>query len=231
MSLFHLFPSILRAPEGGDTAPPGGGGGAPPGAPPAAPPGAPPPDSGTEVKLSSAALKNRLDEERAAGRRALLKEYGLEKQDDLKGRLDKLKALEDEKLSTEERNKKQLDEATARAAAGDAATQTAQAAVDALFATLSETDRAAIEAQEPKTAAERLRLIAFTRALRSGTPAPGAPTPGAPPPATTTPSPGAPKPGAQKTAFEKWSAMPEGSMQRDFFYRTHGAAIEASRPA
>ena len=185
----------------------------------------PPVGEGAEIKLTSGQLKERLSESSASARKALLKDLGIESQEKLKERLDRLTALENEKLTVEERTKKELAELGERAKAADSHSTTAQAAVEALFATLTDAQKAAIEEQAPASAAEKLKLITFVRKLGGTAPA----LPAAP--ATTAPAAGAPKPSGVKTAFERWSEMKPNSFTRDAFYQSNSAAIEATRPS
>jgi len=216
------------------------GAGAPPAAPVtpapdvAPPPAAPPPaGDGAEVRLSSRQLQERLSESSASGRKALLGEFGFKSQDEMKAAIARLKTLEDEKLTSEQRTQKALEEATAKAQAGEAHSITAKAAVELAYATLSAEQKAAVDAVAPAdtaSTADRLRFIQFARAL-PGAPASGTQQPpGAPPPVTTTPPTGAPRPTGAKTAYERWAEFKDGSLSQSAFYRANAAEIEASRP-
>lgn len=216
-----------QAPQGGPPAAP-----AAPAPEGGAPPAPPPAGDGAEVKLTSRQLQERLGESSASGRKALLSEYGFKSQDELKTAIDRLKSLENEKLTAEQRAQKQIEELGAKAKDGEAHAATSAAAIDLLFATLTPEQRAVIETAAPATPAAKLQMIQLARAFAGAAPpAPAGAPPPPPAPTTTTPPTGAPKPnGGQKTAYERYAEYPEHSLRAAAFYKANAAEIEASRP-
>jgi hypothetical protein len=199
--------------------------------------------------MSSAQLKQRLADERDAARKQLLAKHGVEKAEDLDTKLAKLKELEDAQLTAAERTEKKLAELAAAAETAKGANAIADQAVTELLAQLTPAQQEAIAKQEPKTAADKLRLIRFVRELAAASPPPppatpplGAaplgtapaapPPPPAPPspPATTTPAPGAPRPGS-KSKFDEYVELKlKSPAAAGAFYSANKAAIETSRP-
>lgn len=218
-------------------------------APPAAPLATLPASDADTVRMSSAALKKRLEDEAATAQRKLLKELGVEKPEDLKTALASLKTLQEEKLSAEERTQKRLADLTEKASAGEKHATLAKKAVDTLFATLPEDQQKAIDEMANGDAGERLRLIEFARRLgpaATTTAAPGASPAGAPPlanqppaapplpasPATTAPPAGAPRPSAVKTKYDEYQDLQKTDPNRaTVFLMLHERAIKASTPA
>lgn len=210
---------------------------------PSAPPSAPsaPPDEST-VRMSPAALKARLDEERSKGRAALLKEFGFEKHGDLAAVLKAAKDAEDAKLSEMDRLRKQLDEYKPKVERLSALEQRVASMVDAQFSALPENIKSAIDGVANGDPEERLRMIDVFRkagmlnpsqpvstaqpiatpASPAALPAPLANTAGQPPP----------RPAPVKTKFDEWQdLLKTNPVGASIFFRSNKAAIEASRPA
>lgn len=214
---------------------------------PPAPPASPTATDADTVRMSSAKLKERLEESATAAQRKLLKDLGFEKPEDMKGALKRLKDLEDEKLTAEERTRKQLKELSDAAEAAKPIAALAKDAVEELFATLPEDQRKVIDETANGDPAERLRLIRFARKLAPPStlapqqpasqtlaiqPPPPAAPPSQTPPATTAPPPGAPRPGAVKTKWEQYQEMLTAGQQAQatIFYSLNERAIRASAP-
>lgn len=212
-----------------------------PAAPLAAPASTPATDADT-VRMTPAQLKARLDEQSAAAQRKLLKELGFEKPEDVKSAAARLKALEDEKLSEQERTQKQLKELAAAVEANKPLATLASEAVDELFKALPAEQQAVIDDEAKGDPAARMRLIRLARRLMPATPpapivvAPAAGTPPAapplpPPPASTTPPPAAPRPGVVKTKYEQYQEMRAAeNPMADIFFSLNERAIKASTP-
>lgn len=204
------------------------------------------------VKMSSEAFAKRQAEAAESAQRKLLKDLGVDKPEDLKAALASLKALQDEKLSDKERTEKQIRELEKASEKGSKSAALAIEAVNELFASLPEDQRAAIDEMANGDPAERLRLIRFARKLGSvpvpaippaavpgtappaqaatGTPPPAVP-PAPPPPANLAPPPGAPRSSAQKTKHDEYQELQRTDPKKaTVFFMLHERAINASAP-
>ncbi len=208
------------------------------------------------VRMSPEQLAKRLGEASESAQRKLLKDLGVDKPEDIRTALANLKALQDEKLSVEERTQKQLKEFEKAAEKGAKSATLAADAVNELFALLPAEQQAAIDEIAAGDPGERLKLLrlakklgpapapaaaagaaaAATAAGAGATPpgtAPGAAptTPNPPPPANLAPPPGAPKSSAQKTKYDEYQELLKaGDKKATVFFMLHERAINASAP-
>lgn len=185
----------------------------------------------SEVSMSSAALKARLEEERGKARSALLKDLGFDKPDDLKAVLSAAKARQEAEMTETQRLNKALDDLKPRAERAEKLEKSLAALVESQFASLPEKTREAIDSVAAGNPEERLRMMEVFRAsgLLAASAAPAFPTIAAP--ATTTPGP-APKPTNAQTAWEKYQALNKTNpLAAGAFFQLNRAAIDESRPA
>ena len=199
--------------------------------PPVVPPPATPPTAAPEtVSMTSAQLKQRLDEATAAGASKLLKELGVDKADSIREALKLVREGEQAKLSEKEKLEARIKELEPHAT-----TATQQAALikelaDEQFASLAEPVQQAIDKTAAGDPQKRLDAIRIFRAMQGAQPAAPA-APGVTPPTTTAPSP-APTPAGGVTKFQEWESMRARSpMLGDIFYQSHQREIERTRPA
>jgi hypothetical protein len=187
-----------------------------------------------EVKLSSKALKERLDEERGKGRSNVLKELGFEKLSDLQAVLKLHKETEDAKLSENERLKKQLDEWKPKLERVSVLEERVREWADTQFAALPSNIQEAVDDIAGGNAEERLRVIAMfkKRGLIGEQAAPqSAPAPSSAPPKANTAGAPAPKSSPVKTPYEEFAELDrKNPIQASIFYSLNRQAIEESRP-
>lgn len=189
-------------------------------------------------------FNKRLAEAAAAGEKKALAALGVDKPDDLKARLARLKELEDAQLSDKERTEKKLAELQALAEAGKSVSSVAEDAVKELYDALPEHIRAAVDELKPKNAEERLKYVrAFRKAGLTSAPLGNQPAsqepsaasqPAAPPapaaPANSGVAPGAPKPASRTKLDEYQELSAKNPYAAGAFYQANKAAIEAARP-
>lgn len=89
-------------------------------------------------------LKGRLDQAKKSGQKELLKSLGVDKPEDVKAALDRLKVLDEEKLTTEQKTAAKLAELEPKASRAVALEATVKAYADKELAGLSELQRAAV---------------------------------------------------------------------------------------
>jgi len=89
-------------------------------------------------------LKGRLDQAKKSGQKELLKSLGVEKPEDVKAALDRLKVLDEEKLTTEQKTAAKLAELEPKASRAAALEATVKGYADRELAGLSELQRAAV---------------------------------------------------------------------------------------
>lgn len=185
--------------------------------------------------MTSAQLKERLTESSAAATRALLKEAGFEKLDDLKAALKSLDDLKTEKLSDREKLEKRIKELEPLAQRAQTVDGMLRGLVENQFNELPEGVRKAIDSTANGDPDKRLELMGLFRASgllnQQTAPAAPAPPPAPPAPASVTPAP-APQPSGAPTKFQEWEAMKaRAPMLGDIFYQNHSREIERTRPA
>jgi hypothetical protein len=191
------------------------------------------------VNMTSDQLKERLKESGDSATRALLKEIGFDKPDDLKAALKKLGDLETASLTEKEKLEKRIKELEPKALRVDTVTTMLNGLVEAQFKALPASVQQAIDAQASGDPDKRLSLMAVFQAsgllaAASAAAAAAPTTPAAPapsPPVSVAPSP-APAPAGTLTKFQEWEAMRSRSpMLGDMFYQQNQREIERSRPA
>jgi hypothetical protein len=192
-------------------------------------------------------FNKRLAQAEAAGEKKALAALGVERPDDLKARLARLKELEDAQLSDKERTEKKLAELQALAEASKTVSTVAEDAVKELYDALPEHIRLAVDELKPKNAEERLKYVrAFRKAGLTVAPssaapitqevsAPAATTQQTAPPAPAAPAnsgvaPGAPKPATRTKLDEYRELSAKNPIAAGVFYQANKAAIEAARP-
>lgn len=226
--------------------------GTPPAAAPpaAAPPAATPPAGAApaggepaEIKFTSEALKQRLDEERSRAEKKFLKSLGFEKPEDLSTALKALKDLQSEKLSEKEKLEARIKELEPFQEQAKSYAAELEALANDQFEALPDAWKKAIDDVAAGKASERLRLIkSFKASGLLGAAAPssggeqqqqgGQPKP--PAPKNLAPSGGTPAPKSQtpQSAFEKWAALRrENPVQGALFFQHNQAEIERTAPA
>ena len=190
---------------------------------PVTPPPAPPTPAPETVSMTSEAFKARLQEERGKGVKALLKELGLDKPEDLKSAYEKLKTMEAEKLSEFERIGKELEAAKKGSEEGLRYQKIAKDLFDEQWAKLPENVRADIEAEAGDSFDERLKLARFAAKL---TP------PSKPAPVSKNETKPAPEPKPVKTAHERYQDLLKADpLGASFFLNANRVAVEETRPA
>lgn len=225
----HLDNAAGGEPTGAGATPPANANGAPPAAPPATPPADP-----AEVKLSSAAFKERLAEEATKAQRRFLKDLGFDKAEDLQAVLKVKKELEEAQLSEQDKLKKRVKELEPLEQEAAEYKGIVKQLVDDQFGALPENVQKAIDEVANGSPRERLRLMRVMKAAGLGVaPAAGTAPPAQPAPKTTAPNGPAPPPnGGSKTKFEEWQELRgKNPMLAGLFYRNNAEAIDASRPA
>lgn len=206
--------------------PPAANGGEPPAPKPADPP------APAAISLTNEQLKQRLDESKASGTKAVLKSLGFESEDAAKAALKTLKDLQTAQLTDAEKRDARIKELEPLATRATALEGTLAKLVEGQFSRLSEAAQKAIDAVAQGNAEKRLELMTVLEASGGLTPAaPPGPAP-KPAPASITPSP-APAPAAGvKTKFDEWQELQKtNSLLGDLFFTQNQRAIEASRPA
>lgn len=143
--------------EGGQQQPPE----PPPAQPPApAPPASPqPPPAAAGHQPDPGWLGPRLDQARRSGQSELLRELGVEKPEDLRAKLDQLTALENEKLTEQERVQKRLGELEPQAQKALRYEAVIKERAASELAGLSESQRAAVQKIAGEDAASVLSAI------------------------------------------------------------------------
>ena len=150
-------------------------------------------------------LGDRLKQARAAERKELLSQFGVESSDALAQKLSQLKELELAQLSEKERAEKLIQELTPKAAKLDAVQAQFAEVVNAQLAQVPEQVRASIEAAAGSDAQERWRLMQVMNQAGVLTAVPTAAP--APKPATTTPAQQPPTPTAPSNAQTEWDRI------------------------
>jgi len=205
--------------------------------PPAAPGGDPPapatkpadPPAPAAISLTNEQLKQRLDESKASGTKALLKELGFESPDAAKAALKTLKDLQTAQLTEAEKAAARIKELEPTAARAATLEGTLAKLVEGQFSRLPEAAQKAIDAVAQGNAEKRLELMTVLEA--SGGLAPATPAP-KPAPATVTPSPAPAPANGVKSKFDEWQEhMKTSPLLGDLFYQNNARAIESSRPA
>lgn len=179
-------------------------------------------------------LKGRLEEEANKATSRLLKSLGLDSVEALQGRLQKATELEQAAMTESERREAELKTLREQAQAAEQYRKLSADLAEQQFATLPPHQQAALLEMDP------LARIPFITAFRKaeaaaqaspGTPAPVAPQQPARPPIHNVPPGTPPQPaGAIHTDFDRWRALPAGSIASKLFYQANTASIEASRP-
>lgn len=192
----------------------------------------PPAVDAAEVRLTSAQLKDRLDETRRSAETAALKGLGFETREQADAFVKSAKALQDAQLTEAQRQAKALEELAPKAQRADALAARLKTYSDREFAGLPETIQKAIDKSANGDPEKRLEVIDLFR--ESGLLGASITTPQpAPAPANAGAGQGAPpKPTTAQTPFDQWqSLMTAGkTVQADIFYQTNAPAIEKSRP-
>jgi hypothetical protein len=180
-------------------------------------------------------LKPRLEQARGAERNALLKQFGVEKPEDLSAKLQELEQLKKAQMSESERAAQELTDAKNQAATLQPYQEEFNRLITVAFDKLPEETRQQIDAEANGNALERSRFMRVMGLIGAG---PAKAQQAQAQPATTTP-PGTPKPPAAngstpQTSWEKYQALltnPATRLQAGIFYRSNAIAIEASKPA
>lgn len=189
-----------------------------------------------EVKMSSEALKQRLEESRGAARKDLLKKLGVDSEAELERRLKAAKEAEEAQLSEKEKQEKRIKELEPAAKRAVELEKRFADSVQKRFEALPDAERAIVEkyGDDPERRdaflSYREELRATWQAETGGAPAPKT---GTPPAAKTAPPAGAPRQTAQPTMFERYTELrsnPKTSLQADLFYQANQGAIERDRP-
>lgn len=203
----------------------------PPAAPPVAPPVVPAPKSDDNPTW----LPERLNQAKAAERRAVFEKFGVENETQLADKLKKLEELEVAQLTEAEKKDKRIKELEKIAKDSEGVQKRFNEMIEAQFNQLPEEQRAAIEKRAGEDWAKRWELMQLVSELgTSGTPAAPPAAPAAPKPASTPTGPPAPKPGgAPKNAWEQFQDLqaqgPASSIRASLFYSQNRRAIEIAR--
>jgi hypothetical protein len=186
-----------------------------------------------EVRLTSAQLRDRLDETRRTAESAALKALGFDTKEQADAFLRTAKALQDAQLTEAQKQQKLLEELTPKAQRADALAARVKAYADREFSTLPEAVQKAIDETANGDPEKRLDLVEMMR--KSGllaTSGAAAPAP-APAPANAGAGQGVPpKPTNAQTPYDQWQALVASGKQihADLFYQANVPAIAASRP-
>jgi hypothetical protein len=182
------------------------------------------------VGITSEQLKGRLDEERAKGRNAVLKELGFEKYSDLQTALKLAKEMQDSQLSEREKLEQQIKELSPRAKRAEKYEKLLASVIAEQFSALPENVRTAIDEQAKEDPEERLRLMSVMKA--AGLIGQAANSNAQKGPATTAP-PGAPAPRPVRSKWDEHQGLLKAGRlaQADIFYAANALDIQRSRPA
>jgi len=176
-------------------------------------------------------LPERLKQAKESAERAILEQLGVQNVDDLKSRLTKARELEQQQMTESEKAAARIKELESSLPKLQQAESTLKSMIEDQFESLSDAQKAAIDAVANGDAMSRWQLMQVVRAASAGQETQPAPPK---PPAQTVPA-GTPRPPAApapaQTKFEMWQDRSKRNpIEASIFYNANMAEIERTRP-